>query len=79
MRLVDYARATLLTMRAASYAVVLPSRLDRLNYEQLKRVGNNLNQIARQLNAFGRVPMPDLETCLREVRSLISKVAQDDP
>ena len=77
MRLVDYARAVLLNMRVASYSVALPSRLDRLNHEQLKRIGNNLNQIARQLNALGRVSMPELEDCLRELRLLIGKVAQD--
>src|SRR5688572_7285623 len=67
-QLVDYARAALLNMRVASYAVVLPSKLERLNHEQLKRIGNNLNQIARQLNALGQVS-PDLDGCLQELRS----------
>ena len=79
MRLVDYARALLLNMRVASYSVALPSRLDRLNHEQLKRIGNNLNQIARQLNALGRVSAPDLQECLNELRHLISRVAEDGP
>lgn len=38
MRLVDFARANLLSMRAASMAVVLPSKLERLNLEQLKAI-----------------------------------------
>ena len=79
LRVVGYARATLLSMKVASYAVVLPSKLDRLNHEQLKRIGNNLNQIARQLNALGRVDMPELEACLAEIRALIAKVAEDGP
>ena len=79
MRLVDYARAALLNLRVASYEVALPSKLDRLNHEQLKRIGNNLNQLARQFNALGRVSMPELDDCLRELRLLIGKVAADGP
>lgn len=79
MLLVDYARAALLNMRVASYSVVLPSKLDRLNHEQLKRIGNNLNQIARQLNAMDRIAPSELEECLRELRLLIGKVAPDGP
>jgi hypothetical protein len=75
VRLVDYARTVLLNMRVASYAVALPSRLDRLNHEQLKRIGNNLNQIARQLNALGRYSEPELEACLQELRLLINRAA----
>lgn len=75
MRLVDYARGVLLNMRVASYAVALPSRIERLNHEQLKRIGNNLNQIARQLNAMGTHPAPELEACLRELRLLINQAA----
>lgn len=36
-------------MRVASIGVALPSKLERLNLEQMKRIGNNLNQIARGL------------------------------
>lgn len=78
MRLVDYARAKLLTMRAASAAVVLPSKLERLNLEQLKRIGNNLNQIARQLNALGQVVPEELTDTLHAVRHLLSSAADHD-
>lgn len=78
MRLVDYARASLLTMRAASAAVVLPSKLERLNLEQLKRVGNNLNQIARQLNALGQVVPDELTETLNSVRQILRGAAGDD-
>ena len=79
LTLVDYARAALLNMRVASYSVVLPSKLDRLNHEQLKRIGNNLNQIARQLNALDRLAPPELDDCLRDLRELIGKGPSDGP
>ncbi len=78
MRLVDFARANLLTMRAASAAVVLPSRLERLNLEQLKRVGNNLNQIARQLNGLGQVVPSELTETLLAVRQILKSASGDD-
>jgi hypothetical protein len=77
MQPVDYARAALLNMRVASYAVVLPSKLERLNHEQLKRIGNNLNQIARQLHTLKQVSTPELDHCLEELRVIIAKVAED--
>jgi hypothetical protein len=79
VRLVEYARAALLNMKVPAYSIAMPSKLDRLIHEQLKRLGNNLNQIARQLNALGRVAPDDLDASLREVRQLVSKVAGDDP
>lgn len=78
MRLVDYARARLLTMRMASVGVVLPSKLERLNLEQLKRIGNNLNQIARQLNGLGQVVPSELTDTLNAVRLLLNEAARDD-
>jgi hypothetical protein len=78
MRLVDYARANLLTMRAAQVGVVVPSKLERLNLEQLKRIGNNLNQIARQLNGLGQVVPDELSETLTAVRELLRSAAADD-
>ncbi|MDX1922434.1 MAG: MobC family plasmid mobilization relaxosome protein [Alphaproteobacteria bacterium] len=78
MRLVDYARARLLAMRAASATVVLPSKLERLNLEQLKRIGNNLNQIARQLNGLGQVVPDELTETLNAVRHLLRSATDDD-
>lgn len=72
LRLVEFARAALLNKRVAAYSAGLPSRLERLNLEQLKRIGNNLNQIARFLNTYQLPPPPDLEACLQAIRSLIS-------
>lgn len=78
MRLVDYARTNLLTMRAAQVGVVVPSKLERLNLEQLKRIGNNLNQIARQLNALGQMVPGELTETLNSVRQLLQSAAGDD-
>ena len=65
-------------MRVASLNVVLPSKLERLNLEQLKRIGNNLNQIARQLNALGQVVPDELTETLNAVRQLLRNAAGDD-
>jgi hypothetical protein len=78
MRLVDFARANLLAMRAAQVSVVLHSKLERLNLEQLKRVGNNLNQIARQLNGLGQMVPSELTETLSAVRRLLRDAADDD-
>lgn len=77
-RLVDYSRMLLLGVRAATSGVALPSRLERLNLEQLKRIGNNLNQIARQLHALGHVVPGELSANLDAVRELLISVASDD-
>lgn len=42
---------------------------------ELNRVGVNLNQIARRLNASGRLP-PHLPEVLEEVRAVVTKVAR---
>ena len=45
----------------------------RLVYSEWHRVGSNLNQVARQLNAFGSVQAPEVEAVLRDIRSLIAR------
>jgi len=47
---------------------------DRALYEQVKRIGVNLNQIARQLNALGRTSVTELELVLREVRDFLRRM-----
>lgn len=39
----------------------------------LKAIGNNLNQIARQMNATGNPPPPELLDILRTLRAILSK------
>jgi hypothetical protein len=73
MRLVDYARALLLFEGREPAPPSVP-QIDRLVYEQLKRLGNNLNQIARQLNA-GRGTPPDLSRLLQDIRAVLNRGA----
>lgn len=72
MRLVDYSRLMLLRKRAIPPR---PARLqiDQLAYEQLKRLGNNLNQIARVVNTTRQPPPPALEVLLQEIRAVLSR------
>jgi hypothetical protein len=73
LRLVNYARSLLLPQEAARQAIAAVSRYDRLVYSEWHRVGSNLNQVARQLNAFGSVQAPAIEDLLRDIRALIAR------
>ncbi len=78
MRVVDYARAVLLDKPITVTTAFVPTATDRLVFEQLKRLGNNLNQIARQLNAQKAVPLPEIEALLREIRVALGGMAGHD-
>lgn len=67
----SYARAVLLNETVKVEAGMMVSRYDRLVFHQWQRVGNNLNQIARQLNALEPLSHGDLNAALAEVRRLI--------
>ncbi len=71
-RPVDFARDTLIGGDPGTVPSI--ARFDRLVLEQLKRVGSNLNQIARQLNALGPVSLGELEQVLRELRDLLRRM-----
>lgn len=79
MRPVHFGRAVLLeasaTPHAHSHREQAPqSNLDRLIYGQLARIGNNLNQMMRQMHRF-RDPLPrDLEPLLADIRKMIARV-----
>jgi len=45
----------------------------RLIYDQLVRLGNNLNQMVRHLHRTGDPLPPDLEPLLRDVRQIIER------
>jgi hypothetical protein len=80
VRLIDYGRGILLkTRRSANIAnnASRPhSKLERLNNIQLRRIGNNLNQLVHWHHRY-RQPLPArLEPVLEEIRQLIR---QDDP
>lgn len=56
-----------------------PTNEDRIQRErtilQLARVGNNLNQIARQLNSQrGALSFSDIEKALMEVKSVLERI-----
>jgi hypothetical protein len=76
MRPVDYARARLFSkpFRTLAKASETP-HLDPLFLVSLSRIGNNINQIARQLNARAIPLPPSLEPLLQEVRTLIRRAA----
>jgi hypothetical protein len=49
-----------------------------VNYGQLARLGNNLNQMVRHLHQTGD-PLPaDLEPLLTDIRRIIARGAADD-
>ena len=45
----------------------------RLIYQQLARIGNNLNQLVRHLHQTGEPPPPDLEPLLRDIRQILAR------
>ncbi len=70
---VDYARRILLDESGTRFEIPVAA-IDRLAFEQMKRIGNNLNQIARQMNAL-RVPsLDELDEVLRELRDLLRRM-----
>src|ERR1700741_5454353 len=75
MHPVDYARAKLFAdwrgaMREAAHG--LP-HLDPLFLVQLSRLGNYLNQIARQMNTLRQPAPADLGKLLEQIRALIAE------
>jgi hypothetical protein len=71
-RPVEYARAVLLGKNSFEPWDGPPASAERLQLEQLKRIGNNLNQIARMQNTL-RVPAPPgLEPLLHDIRRMIA-------
>lgn len=79
MRLVDFARAILCNGAVIVETTDTAVTFDRMILQQWKRVGNNLNQVARQLNALGRPPPEDLETALADIRHLIQQADGNGP
>lgn len=73
-RMVDYARWRLLG--GASQPVIPPSaqqRLDQALFAELRRLGNNLNQIARICHTTRSSPPPSLEPLLARIREAINR------
>ena len=73
----DYSRARLLAdWRVRARQVTAPSLFDQLAFEQLKRLGNNLNQIARYMNTHDEPVPPILEALLLDIRVAIDRGMQ---
>jgi hypothetical protein len=73
-RMVDYARWRLLG--GASQPVTPPSaelRLDAILFSELRRLGNNLNQLVRICHATRKVPPNGLEGLLARIRDIINR------
>ena len=78
MRPVHFGRALLLDQTRKIPKSAEISYVTRLNYGQLVRLGNNLNQMVRHLHQTGD-PLPaDLEPLLTDIRQIIARGAGDD-
>lgn len=75
MRPVHFGRAVLLDDDRKIVVRHEPeSNMDRLIYDQLVRLGNNLNQMVRHLHQTGE-PLPaDLEPLLKDIRLIVARV-----
>ncbi len=72
MRPVHFGRAAILESSGIRQEAPEP-KFDRLVYEQLSRLGNNLNQMVRHLHRTGD-PLPaDLEPLLADIRQILTR------
>ena len=78
MRPVHFGRALLLDQNAKIPESSEAGGISRLNYGQLVRLGNNLNQMVRHLHRTGDPLPPDLEPLLADIRRIIAREAADD-
>jgi hypothetical protein len=69
---VEYARAVLLGKNSAEVPEIAVTAAGRINTEQLKRIGNNINQIARMQNTLRAAAPPSLEPLLQDIRRMIA-------
>jgi hypothetical protein len=79
MRMVDYGRWRLL---GGASQPTLPERAarrgDLLLFTELKRLGNNLNQLVRICHSTRRPPPASLESLLECIRNVINRGVADD-
>jgi hypothetical protein len=76
MRLVDYGRWRLLGGKDQPVkAAAANSTAERLLSAELRRIGNNLNQLVRFCHSTGHPPPSHLDSLLRHIRSLIDRGA----
>lgn len=75
MEPVDFGRARLLSDAPALAKSDPWSQEQALLRIQLGRLGNNLNQIARAMNAHGGVPPAELTSLLADIRAVFERSA----
>jgi hypothetical protein len=75
MRPVHFGRAILLdeVRSVPKQPSASGGNLERLIYDQLSRLGNNLNQMVRHLHRTGDPVPADLEPLLADIRQIISR------
>jgi mobilization protein NikA len=76
MRPVHFGRALLLDQRRTVTSNGEAGNNKRLVYEQLSRLGNNLNQLVRHLHRTGDPLPPDLEPLLKDIRRMLARVSE---
>jgi len=69
----SYARALIMGSAAPTGTAPMTATFDRLVYQQWVRVGNNLNQMTRQLHLLQHPAAGETETVLMEIRDLIGR------
>lgn len=76
----DYGRWRLLgARRGLKRPQAQTSGVDRLFYVQLKRIGNNLNQLTRLAHVTRAPSPPGLEPLLQDIRALLRRGLADGP
>jgi hypothetical protein len=79
MRMVDYGRWRLLGGVNQPALAERAARMgDPLVFTELKRLGNNLNQLVRICHSTRRQPPASLEALLERIRSVINRGIPDD-
>lgn len=77
MTVTEYCRSAALDKRLTSSAVATPDFATR---QSLQRIGNNLNQIAKRLNAQPHSSAPlELEGALRNLQAIMARWLEHDP
>lgn len=71
----DFVRASALGQK---FTVVQSNNPDFDTIEQLRRIGVNLNQIAKAMNQGNMVPPPSIERAVSKLENLLTKWLVDD-
>ena len=62
-------------MRRTLFGLHIQARIDQDTYYELRRIGNNLNQIARRLNSGIPVYLPELAQEYRALKRVLAEIA----